>query len=183
MFGTSSETIQGAIEQGGAASSEVEDFNGLISISNINLFDVTYAGTVNQLSDITSSLQYQNYPQLSPSIEIASIRLVSGQSCGGSSTGSYTNTIWVDTSKLTFTLSGGHLRVDNGGAVNSIPLTVYSPGDPGTFVATNSLDQTGTANGPNGTYLIQDQSLTTTSSDVEVVIDLSGDATFQTCFL
>lgn len=65
MFGTSFETIQGAIEQGGANTSGVEDFNGLISISNINLFDATYAGTVNQLSDITSSLQYQNYPQLS----------------------------------------------------------------------------------------------------------------------
>jgi len=337
MFGAGADTsIQGAIESGGGDTTGVDNFNGLITVSNPEFFDPIYAGVVNSTADITSSLQYRNYPQivLSPiscssnssfsggigypttqpynltvntgsvdfqfnavgipdrfivyynsvavidtgyrgssayaflgssrgnftssldgkvdpvtsntypfshpshsadnypavispgtgsdsfnkdsnlvnqatievyapmsgtawnltlncpatgsaptgSIEIASVRLKSSQSCGGNSTGPYTNRVWIDTTRLPFNTTTG--KVNNGSSINTLDeLTVYSPGDMGTTVATWSIDQTGTSVAPAGTYLVSDDSLTTTTNDVEAVMNLSGNITLQTCGL
>jgi hypothetical protein len=77
MFGITDETIQGAIKEGiiyfnglTASIDTSTSFNNLISLSNITLFDPIYAGTITNISQITESIQYRNYPVL-PSIPVS----------------------------------------------------------------------------------------------------------------
>ena len=211
MFGSGDNTtIQGAIEEGGGTTTGITDFNGLISVSDINKFDPAFSEGATSLGDITKTTQFRGYPiatatptptptpTLTPTptptatptptptptpagIEIASVDLVSGESCGGNSSQSFTNRVWIDTSQLPFNTSTG--KINNGTSITTFPLTVYQPGDPGTTVASWSIIQSGTANVSQGTYLVQDISLSNTSNDVEATVNLSGDITFQTCGL
>ena len=65
MFGTSSsEPIAGAISSSEGNVSGVDDFGNLINVSNLNYFDPRYAGDLNSLDDVDSSLQYRNYPTI-----------------------------------------------------------------------------------------------------------------------
>ena len=72
MFTTSSggaptsETIAGAIKDGGGSVDGLTSFTSLIAASNKDLFDTTYAGTITATSDVSASLQYQNYPITTP---------------------------------------------------------------------------------------------------------------------
>ena len=72
MFTTSSggaptsETIAGAIKDGGGSVDGLTSFTSLIAASNKDLFDTTYAGTITATSDVSASLQYQNYPIITP---------------------------------------------------------------------------------------------------------------------
>ena len=62
MFGSGTTTIAGAIVEGGGSVSGLTTFSQLIAAATVSKFDATYAGTINSLSDITSSLQFRNYP-------------------------------------------------------------------------------------------------------------------------
>ena len=63
MFGTgTTTTIAGAIVEGGGSVSGLTTFSQLIAAATVSKFDATYAGTISSLSDITSSLQFRNYP-------------------------------------------------------------------------------------------------------------------------
>ncbi len=68
MFGhTNNLTIAGAIVEGGADSNTVsntDNFNDLITLSDINKFDPLYSQGAAQLSEITQSIQYRGYPIL-----------------------------------------------------------------------------------------------------------------------
>lgn len=75
MFGIATNTtIQGAIKQGieyfngsTTAIDAATNFNTLISLSNVSFFDPAFAGSINNLSQVTQSIQYRNYPVL-PSV-------------------------------------------------------------------------------------------------------------------
>lgn len=66
MFGhTDNTTIAGAIIEGGANSTTIQnttDFNTLITLSDINLFDPNFSEGATTLSQITKSSQYRGYP-------------------------------------------------------------------------------------------------------------------------
>lgn len=62
MFGTSSRTIQGAIVQGGGNASSDTTFTQLISHSTPSKFHPSYAGTITNLNQVNSAIQYRGYP-------------------------------------------------------------------------------------------------------------------------
>ena len=62
MFGTSSRTIQGAIVQGGGNASSDTTFTQLISHSTPSNFHPSYAGTITNLNQVNSAIQYRGYP-------------------------------------------------------------------------------------------------------------------------
>jgi len=62
MFGTSTRTIQGAIVQGGGNASSDTTFTQLISHSTPSKFHPSYAGTITNLSQVNSAIQYRGYP-------------------------------------------------------------------------------------------------------------------------
>ena len=65
MFGTgSTESIAGAIQQGGGSVDDLTSFTELIGASTAGFFDSAYAGNITDpATDISSSLQFRNYPQ------------------------------------------------------------------------------------------------------------------------
>ena len=66
IFGTTDQTsIQQSIEEGGANTDSIDDFNDLISASSLTQFDSTYSGNLNNsLNNVTNALQYRGYPVL-----------------------------------------------------------------------------------------------------------------------
>ena len=56
------ESIAGAITSHGGNIDGLDQFTDLIWSSETDLFDPTYAGNISSLANITSSLQYRNYP-------------------------------------------------------------------------------------------------------------------------
>lgn len=125
-----------------------------------------------------------NFTAGCPAIDltVAAIRLVSDD-CGGDSSAAFDARIYLDITDFSFVLNGGVLKVNNGTSVNTLPLPTYNPSFPGIAVDPDSVDSASTALASAGTYLIQDDSLTDFSNDVQVVVDISGNATLQTCGL
>jgi hypothetical protein len=64
MFTTgSTKTIAGGIKEGSAAASDgAINFSNLITTSSLDYFDKVYSGEIRSLSDVSTSLQYRNYP-------------------------------------------------------------------------------------------------------------------------
>jgi hypothetical protein len=96
MFGVSNTTIQGAIVEGGGSAGALTTFNGLINVSNVNLFDPQYSGGILGLTDVSESTQYRGYPKLFTAVSIGT-NLGSGfasSSAACTSTGSI-STIYI----------------------------------------------------------------------------------------
>ena len=55
------------IHDSNSPNTSIPRFSGLISNSEVELFDPTYSGTIESLSDVSSSLQFRNYGMNSPS--------------------------------------------------------------------------------------------------------------------
>ena len=55
----------------------VNNFAGLISSAQVSLFNPIYSGTITSLSDISSSLQFRDYPLNTPTTTISNIEFVS----------------------------------------------------------------------------------------------------------
>ena len=49
------------IHDSNSPNTSIPNFSGLISNSEVELFDPTYSGTIESLSDVSSSLQFRNY--------------------------------------------------------------------------------------------------------------------------
>jgi hypothetical protein len=54
------------IHDSNSPNTSIPRFSGLISNSEVELFDPTYSGTIESLSDVSSSLQFRNYGMNSP---------------------------------------------------------------------------------------------------------------------
>lgn len=114
-------------------------------------------------------------------IYVASIRLVNGDCFTGDPSAIYNARIYVESTWSRFTEVGGVLKVNNSTSINVSDLQTYDPSDPNVTVVANSQDSSATLLATNNTYLISDDSLSTTVSDVEVSVNLSAEATFTTC--
>lgn len=70
MFGTANTTIQGAINEGGGSAGAINNFNGLINASNVELFDPQFSGGLLGLTDVSESVQYRGYPKFFTAVTI-----------------------------------------------------------------------------------------------------------------
>ena len=115
MFGNSdNSTIQGAITQGGGSVASADDFNELISASNVSLFNTTHSGNLSgSLSNVTNALQYRGYPLLE-SITLCFDSSSFATACGCGVTATYyvingTNNAINNSSTLTTDSSGNNI--------------------------------------------------------------------------
>lgn len=116
-------------------------------------------------------------------IYVASIRLVNGDCFTGNSSDSFDSKIFVESNWSKFTNISGFLKVQNGTSIIGIDTQTYNPNDANVEIVANSLDQSAGTLAGNGTYLVNVDSLQNPTPDVRVEVNLSLEASFETCEL
>ena len=118
MFGTSTRTIQGAIVQGGGNASSDTTFTQLISHSTPSKFHPSYAGTITNLNQVNSAIQYRGYPYSGSgsattySYYIAAARLKSATSVSYFTSPGYTMSKRLISTEQNLAGLGGDLLID-----------------------------------------------------------------------
>ena len=135
MFGTSTRSIQGAVVQGGGNASSDTTFTQLISHSTPSKFHPDFAGTITNLNQVNSTIQYRGYPYSGSGSATTYSYYIAAASLKSATSGSYFTSPGYNMSKLLKSTEqsldslGGDLLIDpntNLGYVGLSPNDIFN---------------------------------------------------------